>query len=276
MNVEAMVKDAENLIEEGERLVPLGGFDFSGYNARLQDQYLEWRKGCLKWIEETGPIGFSFKNKISTDAESRYFYQTSASLILNCMIELYEKAKSSPDLFASEDKVSEKIDMTSSSVSSLQTGGMRVIKPPPKKSSDADLGPKPSAESSSNRVYVIGDENGVLWKQLLEFLKDIGLQEVVFTRTQGKMLELDKIDHQPDIRCAFFLFNSDDLAYALFEVGHFVGKLGNGRVFVIHKNDIQFPSAVPGVSIKSVAIKIEEVSLSLLKELKACGYQLSL
>src|SRR3990172_4085300 len=95
---ESVLQKFEGLVAEGTKLVPLGGFEFSGYNARLQNKYLEWRKACLEALEQVGPIGFTYKNKIVGDANGGYFFQAAAQLILSNMKELHEKLKASPEL----------------------------------------------------------------------------------------------------------------------------------------------------------------------------------
>jgi predicted nucleotide-binding protein len=90
------------------------------------------------------------------------------------------------------------------------------------------------------------------------------------------MLELDTFRHAPDVRYAFFVFNSEDLAYAMFEVGHFVGTLGRGMVSVLHMSDVNFPKNVPGINVKTIVVKLEEASLAIMRELKAAGYKISL
>ena len=77
---ENMLQRFEKLVEEGAKLTPLGGFEFSGYNARFQDKYLSWRKACLTSLEMVGPIGFQYKNKILADANGAFFFQSSARL----------------------------------------------------------------------------------------------------------------------------------------------------------------------------------------------------
>ncbi len=90
------------------------------------------------------------------------------------------------------------------------------------------------------------------------------------------MIALDKVEENPDAKYAFFIFNSDDLTYAMFELGHFVGKLGKNHVCVLHMTDVEVPKNIPGVVIKPIVVKLEEASLSILKELKGAGYVISL
>ena len=88
-----VLKRCEELVARGTQLVPQGGFDFSGYNARLQNKYLEWRKACLELLEQVGPIGFPYKTKILGDANGGFFFQSSAQLIVNQVNALFEKLK---------------------------------------------------------------------------------------------------------------------------------------------------------------------------------------
>ncbi len=280
---EQVIKRYEELIATGSQLAPLGGFDFSGYNARLQNKYLEWRKACLEILELSGPIGFPYKQKILGDANSGFFFQASAQLILNCIRELYEKLKSTPDLVSSSTSVN---PPASAQVTSTESGGARVLKPPPKPAASVPQPPAPQAppqptptgeaSAQSDKVYIIGDVNDPLRAQLSQFLNEIGLNEVGIVRQHGQMLPLDSLQVDAGIRFAFFIISTDDLAYAMFEIGHFVGKLGKNRVCVLHMSDVNVPKNIPGVITKSIVVKLEEASFGLLKDLKAQGYQINL
>jgi hypothetical protein len=274
---DSILKQCETLLQQGSQLAPQGGFEFSGYNARLQNKYLEWRKSCLELLEQSGPIGFSYKSKILGDANGGYFFQASAQLIVNQLKELFEKLKASPEL-ASSAPAPKAAGAPAGGVTVTESGGARVLRPPPKAAQAAPTAPtaKPAAREAGKRVYVIGEESESLRQQLSQFLSEIGLEEVALNRQHGTMLALDKVAHQDDIKYAFFVFNSDDLAYAMFELGHFVGKIGAGRVMVLHMTDVDFPKNVPGVVTKPIVVKLEEASLSILKELKSLGYQISL
>jgi hypothetical protein len=269
---EHIVKRFEELVEAGERLVPQGGFDFSGYNARLQNNYIEWRKACLEILELSGPIGFSYKNKIMHDMQGGHFYQASAHLILSQMKELHDKLQSSPEL-ASAAAAPQSAGIAAPVLSS-ETGGTRTLKPPTKPitASATVL----SSVKSNNKVYVVGASDDPLRIQLGQFLVEIGIEEVILERQPGQMLNLDSLGEQADVKYAFFILTVEDLGYAMFEIGHFVGKLGQGNVCVLHMTDVPFPPNVPGVSDKPIVVKLEETSLGLIKELKALGYKITL
>jgi len=260
------------LVELGEKLAPLGGFEHSGFNARLQNKYVAWRKECLDFLDQVGPIGFAYKNKLAADVNGGQFFQASAILILNAMKELLAKSKASPELLAESVKqVAEK-----EAAASPRSGATRVLKPPTKREPESATQAESVPANGSSKVYVIGDEDDPLRAQLSQLLTEIGIQEVPLNRERGKMLGLDTIEYDPSVKCAFFVFDAEDLNFAMFEVGHFVGKLGSGRVFVLHMSDVEFPKGVPGVVVKPVVVKLEETALSLIRELKNCGYKISL
>src|SRR5512135_137860 len=151
----------EQLVNSGTQLVPQGGFEFSGYNARLQNKYLEWRKSCLEMLEQVGPIGFPYKNKILADQNGGYFFQASAQLILNGMKELHEKLKASPDLAAVPAGGATAASGAATTTVSDQSGGARILRPPPKPAQTvAPPPPAPPAASApgpATKVYVIGE-----------------------------------------------------------------------------------------------------------------------
>ncbi|MEX2116388.1 MAG: TIR domain-containing protein [Bacteroidota bacterium] len=272
---DSIVQKCEALLGQGGQLVPLGGFEFSGYNARLQNKYLEWRKNCLELLEQAGPIGFSYKNKILGDSNGGYFFQSSAQLIVTQLKEIVEKLKASPELAATVQSAKPN-SPPQGGVTATGSGGARILRPPPKPAGAAPAVQGSATVEAGKRVYVIGEESEPLRIQLSQFLQEIGLEEVALKRQHGTMLALDKIPQFDDIKYAFFVFNSTDLAYAMFELGHFVGKIGSGRVTVLHMTDVAFPKNVPGVITKPIVIKLEEASLSIMKELKSLGFKISL
>lgn len=275
---EAIIQKFEKLVEEGKSLTPLGGFEFSGYNARLQEKYLAWRKACLESLEHVGPIGYPYKNKIVGDTNGGFFYQASAHLIFTSVRELYEKLKASPELAAEAAHAPAPSAPAPESPAAAPASGPRVLKPPPKTAAPAAPAPAPQATSApaSRSAYVIGEINDPLRQQLTEFLEQVGVKEIAIDRMHGEMLALESIAQNPDAKFAFFVFNSDDLTYAMFELGHFVGRLGKNHVMVLHMTDVEVPKNIPGVLVKPIVVKLEEASLSIIKELRSAGYTLSL
>jgi hypothetical protein len=281
---EQIIKKYEELIQIGTQLLPQGGFEVSGYNARLQNKYLDWRKSCLENLEVSGPIGFPYKQKILGDKNGGFFFQQSTQLILNCLRELFEKLKTAPELVAGTLPL-QAMDLPPAAVqASSVTGGVRILKPPPKQSPKSVPAAPPPAQSfqqthtatQPSKVYVIGEADDPLHAQVLQFLREIGIEDIDLEREHGHMLPLETVQIDANVNFAFFIINTEDLTYAMFEIGHFVGKLGKNRVCVLHMSDVNFPKNVPGVISKPIVVKLEEASLGLLRELKAAGCQINL
>jgi predicted nucleotide-binding protein len=277
---ETMLQRFERLVEEGAKLTPLGGFEFSGYNARWQDRYLAWRKACLESLEVVGPIGSPYKSKIIGDTNGGFFYQASAHLIFGSMKELFEKLKASPDLAAEPVPPQAPAVQVPVAENTAQPGGATRTLKPPVKSGAATAGaaqaPPAPVAATPKKAFVIGGINDTLRQQLSMFLEEIGVGENPIDRIHGEMIALDAIPEDPDAKFAFFIFNSEDVNYAMFELGHFVGKLGRNHVMVLHMTDVDVPKNIPGVLVKPIVVKLEEASLSIIKELRSVGYTLSI
>jgi len=278
---ETMLQRFERLVEEGAKLTPLGGFDFSGYNARMQDKYLAWRKACLESLEMVGPIGFPNKNKITGDTNGGFFYQASANLIFSSMKELFEKLKASPELASEPVKAASAPPPAAEESQQQGTGATRTLKPPtrtvspPAGTAPVQAAPAP-APAAAKRAYVIGEINDPLRQQLAVFLEEVGVEEIPIDRIHGEMIALESITDAEGAKYAFFVLNSEDLTYAMFELGHFVGNLGKNHVMVLHMTDVEVPKNIPGVVVKPIVVKLEEASLSIIKELRTAGYALSI
>jgi hypothetical protein len=92
-----LVTTLQELLKTGAKLIPDGGSEFSGYNAKRQSTYLLWRKNCLDAIgmlREHGTVLFA---RIANDENGLYFYQSSAQTIANTVGEALEIAKSIPE-----------------------------------------------------------------------------------------------------------------------------------------------------------------------------------
>ncbi len=193
------VQRFEALVEEGSKLTPLGGFDFSGYNARLQDNYLAWRKACLTSLELVGPIGVPYKNKIAADASGGLFYQSSANLIFTSMRELFEKLKVSPEL-ASEPGPAPAA-AAAPEIQPQSSGGPRTLKPPQKPAAPQAAAPQSApaqAPAGPKKAYVIGEINDSLRQQLAVFLEEVGVEEIPIDRIRGEMIALESITDSQD------------------------------------------------------------------------------
>lgn len=80
----AVTDTIRELIGTGESLVPQGGMAFSGYNGKLQPEYVAWRLQAIGAIEEIGKAARPLLKDLEADKDGPYFYQSSAARFLAC------------------------------------------------------------------------------------------------------------------------------------------------------------------------------------------------
>jgi len=156
-----------------------------------------------------------------------------------------------------------------------------------------------ASESSSpilsNRVFVVHGHDGELKNSVESFIGQIGLEPIVLHRQpdEGRTI-IEKFEHHSDVGYAFILLTPDDVAYAradealedsrrtkqyrarqnvVFEFGYFVGRIGRKRVCCLHKGVVELPSDIDGVVYKKVDAGVDSQAFSIIRELKAVGYE---
>ena len=250
----------QELIHQGDKLVPEGGLEFSGYNAKMQSQYLLWRKNCLDALNKYGEKGTALRSQLTNDENGAYFYQTSAQRVHDALKEALKTAEviSAP---AAPPTVAKPV---------IEPEKPKIVeppKPPPAKST-----PPPT-----NRALVVSAANNPLLSQLTSLLKELGIEASVYQRTGGGSdALLAHVEKQAATHYAFYLIGSDDIPSVMFELGYLVGKVGANKVCCIYQKDVAVPKNIPGVQRKEIIVKLEEISFSLVKELKAAGYSVSI
>lgn len=149
----------------------------------------------------------------------------------------------------------------------------------------------------STAVFIVHGHDEKAKTELEVHLSEMGLTSVVLHRKpdEGQTL-IEKFEKHSDVGYAFILLTPDDLAYSadqesvpderrkkeararqnvIFEFGYFVGKLGRRRVCCLYRGDVVLPSDLHGLVYKKYERSVEEVAYSILKELQAAGYQIS-
>lgn len=150
----------------------------------------------------------------------------------------------------------------------------------------------------SNKVFVVHGHDHSLKTEVESFLHQIGLEPIVLHRQpdQGQTI-IEKFEQHSDVGYAFILLTPDEIAYTIgqenisdekrskerrarpnviFEFGYFVGKLGRKRVCCLHKGEVVLPSDLSGLVYKKIDKSLESQAFSIIKELKAAGYQIKL
>ena len=149
----------------------------------------------------------------------------------------------------------------------------------------------------SNKVFVVHGHDEKAKTDLEMLLTEFGLKPIVLHRQadEGKTI-IEKFEKHSDVGYVFVLLTPDERAYltkeedlpneqknteyrarpnVIFEFGYFVGKLGRERVCCLHTGGVSLPSDVSGVIYKSYTNNVEDVGISIRRDLKAAGYTLS-
>lgn len=155
----------------------------------------------------------------------------------------------------------------------------------------------PSLQPRSKKVFVVHGHDEIAKTSLEVFLHEIGLEPVVLHRQADEGLTvIEKFEKHSEVGYAFILLTPDEVAYVvaeaakpeaerrtelrarpnvIFEFGYFVGKLGRSRVCCLYTGNVSLPSDVSGMIYKKYERSIEEVAYSVIKDLKASGYEVT-
>jgi predicted nucleotide-binding protein len=150
----------------------------------------------------------------------------------------------------------------------------------------------------TNSIFIVHGHDEQLKIDVERFLHEVGLKPIVLHREADKgQTIIEKFEEHSDVGYAFILLTPDDICYSakeaslneanrsfeyrarpnvIFEFGYFVGKLGRDRVCCIYKGNVTVPSDLNGLIYKSITCSIDEQGMSILRELKAAGYKVSL
>lgn len=147
----------------------------------------------------------------------------------------------------------------------------------------------------NNKVFVVHGHNENAKNNLDIFLRENGLEPIVLHRQADEGLTIiEKFEKHSEVGYAFILLTPDEIAYlkneenkpdgernkeyrarpnVIFEFGYFIGKLGRARVCCLHTGNVSLPSDVNGMIYKGFNNNnIEEAGYSILKDLRAAGY----
>lgn len=147
----------------------------------------------------------------------------------------------------------------------------------------------------TKKVFVVHGHDEIAKTGLEVFLHEIGLEPIVLHRQADVGLTvIEKFEKHSDVGYAFILLTPDEVAYlasdetkadaerkkelrarpnVIFEFGYFIGKLGRSKVCCLYTGAVSLPSDVNGMIYKRYDKSIEEVAYSVIKDLKASGYE---
>ncbi|MFH1683492.1 MAG: nucleotide-binding protein [Candidatus Margulisiibacteriota bacterium] len=150
----------------------------------------------------------------------------------------------------------------------------------------------------SDKIFVVHGHDQLLKNDIEIFIQNIGLEPIVLHRQPDEGFTIiEKLEKHTDVGYAFVLLTPDDIGFpvselqkdekerkieyrarqnVIFEFGYLIGKLGRNRVCCIYKENTNLPTDISGLLYKKVISSIDDVGYSLIKELKAAGYEIKL
>lgn len=147
-------------------------------------------------------------------------------------------------------------------------------------------------EEVKKAVFLIHGHDVESKQEIARFIESRNLNTVILDEqpSQGKTI-IEKFEAHSDVGFAIALLTEDDVGSTkdgreeeekyrarqnvIFELGYFMGKIGRGRVCLMQKGEIEFPSDLHGI----IYIPIDESGgwkFKLLKEIKATGLPVDL
>lgn len=148
----------------------------------------------------------------------------------------------------------------------------------------------------SNKIFVVHGHDSALKTDVERFLREVGLEPVVLHRQPDEGATIvEKFEKHSDVGFAFILLTPDEIAYTydqeelndgkrtkefrarpsvIFEFGYFVARLGRNRVCSLVKGDISIPSDLSGLIYKRIEGSIDPQAYSIIRELRAAGYEI--
>lgn len=152
-------------------------------------------------------------------------------------------------------------------------------------------------KNKTNKVFIVHGHDELAKTNLEVLLRELGLEPVILHRQADEgMTIIEKFEKHSDVGYAFILLTPDEISYlkteenkkdqqrikekrarpnVIFEFGYFVGKLGRSKVCCLHTGDVSLPSDVSGMIYKKYLNSVEELTISIIKDLKASGYKFS-
>ena len=80
-----LIETIKSLIEEGEKLLPLGGNIASGYSGKHQSDYVAWRLRTIAMLKRLGNDAEPFLKDLDEDEQGPYFYTSSVRRVLGAL-----------------------------------------------------------------------------------------------------------------------------------------------------------------------------------------------
>ena len=156
---------------------------------------------------------------------------------------------------------------------------------------DTVVEPPQVAIASTRRIFVVHGRDEGLRESVARYLSKLDLDPVILHEqaNEGRTI-IEKFEAHSEVDFAVVLFTPDDVGYpagqseaarnrprqnVILELGFFIGRLGRGKVCVLHKGDMEMLSDIAGVLYVSVD-NAGHWKLLLARELKKAGLEIDL
>lgn len=144
--------------------------------------------------------------------------------------------------------------------------------------------------SVSNKIFIVHGHDSAIKEATARTLTKLGLEPIILhEQADGGRTIIEKFEeNSSEVGFAVILLTADDDGKAkketnyksrarqnvVFEMGYFVGKLGRNRVFLLLAEGVEKPGDLDGIVYTPIDVH-DGWKLKLVKELKACGYNVS-
>lgn len=142
--------------------------------------------------------------------------------------------------------------------------------------------PNEENERSMNKIFVVHGHAESVNQEVARTIEKLGLKAIILREqpNSGKTIIEKFEEYAKDVNFAVILLTADDKMEddlfrarqnVVFEMGYFMGALGRDHVMCMLQENVEKPGDIDGV----VYTQIDKVGVwkySLVKELKACGY----
>lgn len=201
----------------------------------------------------------------------------------------YENAYYIGNMFGSNDIVKDKKKTIKLKIEKLESIIERLSIIPDEKQGILEITPQDKS-SISNKIFIVHGHDSAIKEATARTLTKLGLEPIILhEQADGGRTIIEKFEeNSSEVGFAVILLTADDDGKAkketsyksrarqnvVFEMGYFVGKLGRNRVFLLLAEGVEKPGDLDGIVYTPIDFN-DGWKLKLVKELKACGYNVS-
>lgn len=139
----------------------------------------------------------------------------------------------------------------------------------------------------SNKIFIVHGHNKVMKNEVARFVEKLGLKSIILSErpNEGRTIISKFQEESQDIRYAIVLLSEDDQLEngqsrtrqnVIFELGYFIGRLGNSNVVLLKEGEPEIPSDLYGVLYQDYHEDSNDWKFKLASEMKTAGIHIDL